>query len=147
MATVSGGERLEAYLKELAQKVSNPGTLRVGFFSRATYPDGTSVPMVAAIQNYGAPSRGIPPRPFFTNFVSKGKKTWGKALTTILQQNDYDATRSLQLMGEGMRGELQASITEGSYAPLKPATVRRKGFDTPLIDTSNMLNSVESEVT
>lgn len=146
MATISGGAKLEAYLKKLAEKVSNPGTLRVGFLPRATYPDGTSVAMVAAIQNFGAPAAGIPPRPFFSNVVAKGRKTWGKALVELLKANDYDAKRALDLMGEGIRGEIQNSIVNGSYVPLKPATIRRKGSDKPLIDTSHMLNSVDKEV-
>ena len=146
MAKISGGEKLEAKLKDLAQKVSNPGTLRVGFLSGATYPDGTSVAMVAAIHNYGAPAAGIPPRPFFSNVVAKGKKKWGNALVTLLKDNDFDARRALELMGEGIRGEIQNEINNGSFAPLKPATVRRKGFDKPLIDTGHMVNSVDSEI-
>jgi hypothetical protein len=147
MAKISGGEKLEARLKELAEKVSNPGTLRVGFLEGSTYPDGTSVPMVAAIHNFGAPGAGIPPRPFFSNVVAKGRRTWGAALVTLLEQNNYDAKKSLRMMGEGIKGEIQKEITNGSFAPLKPATVRRKGFDKPLVDTGHMLNSVDYEVT
>jgi hypothetical protein len=118
----------------------------VGFLEGATYPDGTSVAMVAVIQDFGAPNAGIPPRPFFRNVVAEGKMTWGKSLVTILKDNDYDAKRALKLMGEGIRGQIQNSITNGSFTPLKPATVRRKGFDKPLIDTGHMLNSVDYEV-
>lgn len=146
MAKISGGEQLESRLQELAEKVGNPGTLRVGFLERSTYPDGTPVALVAAVHNFGAPSRGIPPRPFFSNTVAAGKKKWGDALVTLLKENDYDAKRSLALMGEGIKGEIQNAINNGSYTPLKPATVRRKGFDKPLIDTGHMLNSVDYEV-
>lgn len=146
MAKISGGEKLESALKELAQKVSNPGTLRVGFLAGATYPDGTSVASNAAFQNFGAPGAGIPPRPFFSNVVAKGRKTWGKILADLLKTNDFDAKESLLLMGEGIKGEIQNSINNGAYAPLKPATVRRKGFDKALVDTGHMLNSVDYEV-
>lgn len=146
MAVISGGEKLEARLQELAQKVSNPATLRVGFLSGAAYPDGTSVPMVAAIHNFGAPAAGIPPRPFFSNVVARGKTTWGDKLVDVLKAVDYDAKQALLRMGEGIKGEIQDEINNGSFAPLKPATVRRKGFDKPLIDTAHMLNSVDYEV-
>lgn len=146
MAKISGGEKLESRLKELAEKVSNPGTLRVGFLEGSTYPDGTSTPMVAAIHNFGAPGAGIPPRPFFSNVVAKGRRTWGQALVSLLKQEDYDATRALQLMGEGIKGQIQNEINNGSFTPLKPATVRRKGFDKPLVDTGHMVNSVDYEV-
>lgn len=146
MAKISGGTKLESYLKKLAEKVSNPGTLRVGFLEGGTYPDGTSIPMVAAIQNFGAPAAGIPPRPFFSNVVAAGRKKWGTSLLKILKANDYDAKRSLELMGDGIKGEIVNSINNGSYIPLKPATVKRKGFDKPLIDTAVMVNSVNFEV-
>ena len=146
MAVIRGGEKLEARLKELAEKVSNPGTLRVGFLPGATYPDGTSVAMVAIIQDMGAPGVGIPPRPFFRNVVATGKNTWGSALAAILKANDFDGKKALQLMGDGIKGEIVNSINNGSYAPLKPATAKRKGFDKPLIDTGHMLNSVDYEV-
>lgn len=147
MAIVRGGEKLAAKLADLARQVSNPGVLRAGFLRGATYPDGTPVAMVAAIQDYGAPGAGIPPRPFFRNVVANGTKTWPEKLAKILKANDFDAKRSLRLMGEMIKGEIQDSITNGDYAPLKEATVKRKGFDKPLIDTGHMLNSVDYEVT
>lgn len=146
MARFKGGQKLEARLRELAKKVSNPGTLRAGFLEGATYPDGKPVAMIAAIQNFGAPSRGIPPRPFFGNVVAAGRKKWGDELGNLLVKTGYDATQALQLMGQQIEGEIRDSINNGSYVALKPATVRRKGFDKPLIDSSNMVNSVDSEV-
>lgn len=47
MTTFSGGAALEAKLSELAEKLGDGKTLRVGFLEGATYPDGQSVPMVA----------------------------------------------------------------------------------------------------
>lgn len=146
MAVIRGGEKLERRLAELAQKVSNPGTLRAGFLERATYPNGTPVAMVAAVQNFGAPSRGIPPRPFFSNTVAAGRRKWGPQLSAALKAADFDAKKALGVMGEVIEGEIKNSIVNGSYVPLKPSTVRRKGFDKPLIDTSNMLNSVDYEI-
>ena len=146
MATISGGEKLEARLRELAQKVSNPGTLRVGFLEGSTYPDGTPVAMVAAIQDYGAPSRNIPPRPFFRNMVAEKKGEWPKAIEDLLIANDYDAKKALEITGEAIAGQLKDSILNGSYVPLKPATVKRKGFDKVLVDTGHMVNSVAYEV-
>lgn len=146
MAKVSGGDKIESTLKELAEKIGTASAVRVGFLEGSTYPDGTSVPMVAAIHNFGAPGAGIPPRPFFSNVVAAGRKKWGKTMVSLLKQNDYDAEKTLRLMGEGIKGEIQNSINNGAYAPLKPATVRRKGFNKPLIDTGHMLNSVDYEV-
>ena len=56
MATVSGGDKLMAYLKQIDANLASAGSspeVRVGFLEGATYPDGTSVPMVAAVQEFG----------------------------------------------------------------------------------------------
>ena len=78
MATISGGQKLDAALREMASKVAVPATLRVGFLENAKYPDGTPVAMVAAIQDYGAPGAGIPPRPFFRNMIADKQREWPK---------------------------------------------------------------------
>lgn len=146
MATIKGGDKLKAALAAISRKVASGGALKVGFLEGATYPDGTSVPMVAAVQNFGAPSRGIPPRPFFTNMVSDKSPGWGPSLGRILANNDMDVGRSLALMGEGIKGQLQQSIRDTNEPPLAQSTIDRKGFDKPLVDTGHMLNSVGYEV-
>jgi len=143
---VSGGAKLEAKLEELARKLKRGAVVKVGFLEGSTYPDGTSVPMVAAIQDFGAPAAGIPPRPFFRNMVADKKAGWPAALEKLLEQTGYDAERALALMGEGIAGQLRQSIIDTNDPPLAPATVKRKGHAQPLIDTGHMLQSVDYEV-
>ncbi len=131
-------------LRDIGKRVSDPATLRVGFLEGATYPDGTSVPTVAAVQNFGAGN--IPPRPFFSNMIENKSPGWGKSLAEILKANRYHAKASLELMGQGIAGQLRQSIVDTNSPPLADATIARKGFAKPLIDTSNMINSVDSEV-
>ena len=106
--------------------------------------------MVAAIQNYGAPAANIPPRPFFSNMVAAKKAGWPAALAKNLKQTDYDATKSLALVGEGIKGQLQQSIKQTNSPPLKPATIARKGGTKtaakPLVDTGHLLASVDYDV-
>lgn len=125
MATISlsGGEELERKLSELSAKLSRGGTLRVGFLEDATYPDGTPVAMIAAIQNFGAPAKGIPPRPFFSNFIEKNAPGWGGQLAGLLQANDYDVEKSLNQMGLGMVGQLQESLIATNAPPLSDVTL------------------------
>lgn len=146
MADVKGGGGLEAALRNIDEGLANPRHVRVGFLEGATYPDGTPVALVAAVNNFGAPSKGIPARPFMGNVVAEKGPTWGDKLMAILRRENYDGKRTLDLMGEGIKGEIQESITTFEGAPLKPETVARKGFDKQLIDTSHMLNSVDWEV-
>lgn len=146
MASISGGEKLEAYLRETSAKVSKPGTLRVGFLEGATYPDGTPVATVAAIQNFGAPAMGIPPRPFFTDMIDKKASSWPAAIGGLLKDNDMDATKALVQTGQAISGQLRQSIVDTNSPPLSPKTIARKGFEKPLVDTGHMLNSIDSEV-
>lgn len=146
MATIRGGEKFEAALREMAAAVSKPATLRVGFLEGATYPDGTSVAMVAAIQDFGAPAVGIPPRPFFRNMVRTKSPGWPAAIAKLLRANRYDAEKTLGQVGEGIRGQLQQSIRDTNEPPLAPATIAAKGFDKPLIETAHLINSADYEV-
>ena len=146
MATVKGGDKFEARLAAITAMVNNASEVRVGCLSEATYPDGTPVAMIAAIQDFGAPAAGIPPRPFFRNMIAKKSPEWPKAIRDLLKANQYDALRTLQQSGEAIAGQLRQSIVDTNDPPLAPATIRRKGFSKPLVDTGHMLNSVNYQV-
>lgn len=144
MATIRGGKKLESALNDLARRVAKPGTLKVGFFEEATYPDGTSVAMVAALNNFGTSK--APPRPFFTNMVHDKQHEWAPALSGLLVANNMDAIKALNILGDGIKGQLQQSINDLVSPPLAQSTIDRKGFDKPLIDTTRMINSAAYKV-
>lgn len=145
-AQVTGGNAALPYLLDLGRKIGAAKEVRVGFLEGATYDDGTPVAMIAAIQNFGAPSRGIPPRPFFSNMVKAKASEWGPAFAMAMQDADNNSAVALTRMGEGISGQLRQSIIDTNTPPLAPATIRRKGFDKPLVDTDHMLGSVDYEV-
>ncbi len=145
MATISGGQKLAAALAKISKGVSQPATLRVGFLENAKYPSGKSVAMIAAVNEWGRPPVQ-PPRPFFRNMVAAKKNEWPKAIADLLKANDYDAVKVLGITGEAIGGQLRQSILDLWEPPLAPSTIRRKGFDKPLIDTSVMINSIAHEV-
>ncbi len=136
---------LESALREIAARLESNKVVRVGFLEGATYPDGQSVAEVAAYLNYG--TRKMPPRPFFTQMIVKNKDGWGKKLAAILRANNYDVKKSLALMGEGIKGQIQAEIVAFDSPPDSAATMARKqaanGAAATLIDTGHMLNSVD----
>lgn len=142
---IKGGDKLDARLREIAQKLGKGGTLRVGFLESAKYPDGKSVAMVAAILNFGLTRNGKM-WPFFTNMVKDKSDGWGDAVAESLKDNDYDVTKSLHRVGEGIEGQLRQAIQDMNSPALEPSTIARKGFDKPLIDTADMYNSVQHEV-
>jgi hypothetical protein len=161
MVTVTGGDKFREKLQGIARQVTNASDVKVGFLSGSSYPDGTPVAMIAAIQNWGAPAVGIPPRPFFSNAIRAKKGEWPTAIRNLLKDNNYDALRTLQQTGEVIAGQLRRSIIETNDPPLKASTLRARGVAPgmkynaskpatfgakPLIDTGTLLNSVSYKV-
>lgn len=123
MVAIKGGEALEKRLSELAKKVEKPAKLSVGFLSDATYENGESVAKIAAIQEFGAPKAGIPPRPFFRNMVAAKSGQWPDAIADLLKATDYDATKTMMQVGEGISGQLRQSIVDTTEPPLSVLTL------------------------
>jgi hypothetical protein len=146
MAEIKGGKKFKTRLEEILKLATNASAVKVGFLAGATYPDGKPVAMIAAIQEFGAPAMGIPPRPFFRNMIRTKSPEWPAAVIGLLKTNDYDALRTLQQTGEAIAGQLRQSVVDTNSPPLARATIRRKGFDKPLVDTGHMLNSIDYEV-
>jgi hypothetical protein len=51
---LTGGDKLAAKLAAIAKRLGGNPEVRVGFLENSVYDDGTSVPMVAAINEFGA---------------------------------------------------------------------------------------------
>ncbi len=143
MAQLRGGHKWQAALDKMAENLSSGATADIGFLPDKRYPDGKLVAMVAAIQEYGAPSRGIPPRPFFRQMVAEQSPTWPRAVAQLLKNTDYNAEKTLDQMGALIKGELQRKINTFEGTPLAPSTIARKGFAKELIDSSVMINSCD----
>ena len=173
MVAFKGGSALEKRLAELAAKVTKPANLSVGFLADSTYPDGTPTAMVAAILEFGAPGAGqktsagrasahgraavaealgldagvgIPPRPYFRQTIAEKSPSWGDAVAALLASNNFDATKTMAQVGEGIKGQIQQSIANFTSPPLSPKTIAQKGFDKPLVNTGHLLNSVSYKV-
>lgn len=149
MATVSikGGAKLEAELARMTANLSKAATLRVGFLQGSSYPDGTSVPMVAALNEFGHGK--TPPRPFFRNMVAAKSPGWPAAIAPLLKKNGYDAKRTLELMGEGIKGQLQQSIIDTNEPALSPITVMLRGMkanDSSLVVTGRTVGEAAARV-
>lgn len=147
-----GPERLQVILKDMDGVRG-----KVGWFESARYPNGTPVAMVAAIHEFGAPSKSIPPRPFMRPTIKRCRAAWA----AIAEQGSKavlagTTTMEAVMTGIGLNatGEIQRSITEVVSPPLSPSTVRARGrrrssgnaTAKPLIDTGHMIQTVTSVV-
>lgn len=144
MPTVSGGDKARQILARIAANLSKASAVEVGFLEDAKYPDGTSVALVAALDEFG--NGRAPPRPYFRRMIKSKSGGWAKGLGVQLKLNEFDAKKSLEALGMVVKGQLQESINELWDPPLAPSTVARKGHDKPLIDTSHMINSADYRV-
>ena len=120
---LKGGDKLAKKLAELSNKINESKIVKVGFLEGAKYPDGTPTAMIAAIQEFGAPAKGIPPRPFFRSMINKEEGHWGDDLGEILKHENYDVTKSLNQMGSMIAGELRQSIADLTEPELSPVTL------------------------
>lgn len=129
MVSVTGGGKLGKVLADMASSVGNASSVKVGFLENATYPNtGTQVALVAAIQEFGAPGRGIPPRPFFRPMIQAKSPEWPKAIAEDLKRTNYNAAATLDALGDQVAGQLKDSIVATDSPALSPVTLMLRGM-------------------
>lgn len=144
---------LKAHIQAL--KALNAKTVKAGWFASNRYPDGYSVAQNAAFQNSGGViKRGdhqivIPARPFMdlagTNVQTQQSATAKQLINQVLRQNE-EAPKALAKIGLLMENEIKKAIVQGEWAPNAPSTVKKKGFNKPLVDSGILLKTVASKV-
>jgi hypothetical protein len=150
MATIRGAGgagkfRYEKVLAEIVEDISKPGSVRVGFLEGATAPNGDSIPLRAALNEFG--HGNTPPRPFFRNMIHDKSPSWPAAVALNLRLTNFDVDLTLARVGEGIAAQLATSILDLWTPALAPSTVKKKGFDKPLIEHGDMINAIGYQVT
>jgi len=150
---IKGGDELKKFLAKVAKQKAR---VDIGFFPEATYPDGTQVAEVAVYNEYGTFNKNkeehIPPRPFMQPTFNNEKSKWLAVLAKVInkQQENPDVKKALTNVGVVAQDDVKASIDEWAKngTPRNaPATINKKGFDSPLIETGHMRDSVHFKVT
>lgn len=142
---VSGpGVKVETALRELDGYVG-----KTGWFETAKYEDGTPVAYVASIHEFGSPEQGIPPRPTMRPTAAQNEQEWaalmGQGARAVLR-GERAPSDVLELIALRAASDVGDAIRTLTSPPLKPATIERKGFPKPLVDTGLMLQSVTGVV-
>lgn len=118
---------------------------KVGYFESSRYKDGTPVAYVAAVHEIGFAPGGIPPRPTLGPTIDANReayaKQFGQGAKAILdgRSTAMDVMETMVLVAAG---DVGAAIGALQDPPLKPETVRRKGFSKPLVETRQMIQAV-----
>jgi hypothetical protein len=121
----------------------------VGVPAGKAEPDGTPLAMIAAVHEFGSPERGIPER----SFLRAGIMNSLPQLIALnadhikrIASGGFTAATALGRLGLAAAAAVQREITDGTFAPLAPSTIKRKGSTKPLIDSGSLRQSITYQI-
>ena len=127
---------------------------QVGWQADAVYgSDNENLPMaqVAQWQEEGVASKNIPPRPFmrvgFKAALSKGANDASFKRIVTAVANGQDVFKALHKEGDSFRQTLRQVMIDWDTPRNAPTTIELKGFDDPLIETSELISNITSKTT
>jgi hypothetical protein len=130
----------------LVDRVSNGVFTKVGYPTEVGEHDETGLEIVqlAAIHEFG--TRDIPMR-------SHVRSTYDEHINDLEKYASIEfgrvvdgtqtALQGIKRLGERHTAQIKKRIKDGPFEPLAPETIARKKSDKPLIDTGQMLQSVQ----
>ena len=134
---------------------------RVGWFPSAVYEGGQPVAGIAHVQEFGSPSKGIPPRLGVRALAREKQEQWKHTVEQISRaaaQGKAAPGRAMEALTMAAEGHMREAITKVTAPPLKQATIdarKRRLADggkgaaasiaKPLVDTGILLNTLTSE--
>ena len=147
---MSGWEELEKQMTYLESK-----QIEYGYPVDKMHPEAkVPVAAIAKWNNTGVKDKSggwkIPPRPFmeisaiYTDFEMN---KYNQQIMLSLLKGKTSVERALDYVGKEMADNVRQAIGEGNYAALAPSTIRQKGSDTILMDSSFMYDNASHEVT
>ncbi len=117
--------RIEARLSNVSREFDGQQA-QFGVPSGLNYEDGTSVAYVAAIQEFGAPEVGIPPRSYIRPTVRAKQEYWVRVLKSMIPNvtsgglTGFDV---LDAVGRAAVADIQTAIAAVYEPELSPVTV------------------------
>lgn len=105
--------------------------------------------LYASVHEFGAPSINIPERSFLRKTFDDKIDDMSNTIEDLVGQYIMDEIgykAMTDAIGEYVVGLIRQTIVELKNPPLKPATIAAKGSSQPLIDTGQMLDSIDYEV-
>ena len=150
--TIPNVREIKAALIERIEKVvpKNPKGLTVGIHDSAGdhSEKGIKLSVMGAKNHFGfqvKPNVFAPPRPWLDVGAEKGLKKYEKVVKTIVR-NGGSLDDALKLVAVHAQASVQRYATDLKDPPNAPMTIKEKGFDDPLIDTGEMINSVTTKI-
>ena len=127
---------------------------QIGWQVDAVYgSDNENLPMAQVAQwlEEGVASKNIPPRPFmrigFKAALSKGANDASFKRIVTAVANGQDVFKALHKEGDSFRQTLRQVMIDWDTPRNAPTTIELKGFDDPLIETSELISNITSKTT
>ncbi len=155
---------VDDHLKFL-KRFKGTNTVEAGWFETSRYQAGKDVPdalvgvpvaRIARINEFGATIKHasgkktvIPARPFMRKASMDFQNQRGPMTVKLTKQYMRGKITEDQMLGQigmFMEGLIVNSIKNGGWVENAPATVEKKGFNKPLIETGQMWQAVTSKV-
>ncbi len=125
----------------------NDKEVEVGYYNDEDV-DGIGLAELAAIHEFG---QGNPERPFMRRSFDNGVKDifqMEQKLIGSMIDGNIDKETVLEVIGDFHKNQIQSGVVERTLGLEANAqvTIDRKGSDTPLIDSSRLINSTQSNI-
>lgn len=128
-----------------ALKLDGKG-VKVGIRRGKGSHEGTDMLDIAVYNHFGTAT--IPARPFVSDCAEKNAgqiQEAQKRLVYRVYQGGLSADGALAELGAWYVNVQKGHILHGGWTPNAPATVKRKGSNRPLVDTGQLVNTVDWE--
>ena len=123
-----------------------------GWGEQAKYDKNLSIGYVMYLNNQGYKNKDtnfiIPSRPFMNNCITKNYIKWKQTTIHLLHNLITKNLKFDNIVAQIkmiMIGDLKQSIKDMNTPPNAPYTIKKKGFNKPLVDTGVALSSITSE--
>lgn len=121
-----------------------------GWGEQARYNANISIGKVMALQNYGFKKDDVvvPARPFMDNCINNNQNKWKQESNYLLSQVVLGKITFNNIVNQlklSLSGDLAEEIQKTNTPPNAPSTIKKKGFNKPLIDTGTAIASITSE--
>lgn len=146
----SNTKSLDRIVRQLRKAAGH--AVQVGYFDGKTHPntDGEHTEAtIAAINEFGVPEDNIPERPFMMTTARRTRalREVARGYRTIISRPGVSAiTHLLRKPGRVMQKEMSGVIRDFSDPANAPATIAKKGFDNPLVETGHLRDSVDTRI-
>lgn len=141
---------LNTLIKTIREAANAKVLVGVPASKNAPREGGINMAGLAAVHEFGAPSKGIPERSFLRSAIieSQGQISdlVAQGIRSYLNQGKQVDLMFYDRIGLFASNLVKDKIAKGPFKPLKDATIKRKGSSLPLVDTGALRQSISWEV-